>query len=195
MKRWTLLSLVGAWLAGACAHNAPSGDLKPAVTLPLTVLGPGDVFEVKVYGEEDLSGTYRVASDGGINFPLVGKIQAVNRTPTELSDEIAAGLRQFLKQPSVSVFVREFTSKKVYVFGQVARPGTFQFEDGMNIIQAITLAGGFSTMADQNGAFVTRIIDGKEQRVEVKVKAIGEGKSSNFKLQPGDIVYVPETMF
>ncbi|MBI5510219.1 MAG: polysaccharide biosynthesis/export family protein [Deltaproteobacteria bacterium] len=181
-------------LSSACAH-APAKEEAPPQLVPMTVLGPGDVFDVRVYGEEDLSGTYRVASDGGINFPLVGKLDVANKTPGQVSDELAAGLRSYIKKPSVSVFVKEFTSKKVYVFGQVARPGTFPFEDGMNIIQAITLAGGFAGMADQNGAFVTRIIDGKEQRVEVKVKAIGEGKESNFRLEPGDIVYVPETIF
>ena len=125
----------------------------------------------------------------------MGKLEVANKTPTEVSDELAAGLRNFMKKPSVSVFVKEFTSKKVYVFGQVQRPGTFPFEDGMNIIQAITLAGGFSGMADQNGAFVTRSANGKEARVEIKVKSIGEGKEANFRLQPGDIVYVPETIF
>jgi protein involved in polysaccharide export with SLBB domain len=177
----------------ACAHTAK--PVEPAALIPMTVLGPGDVFEVRVYGEEDLSGTYRVGSDGGINFPLVGKLDVANRTPTEVSDELTAGLRNFIKQPSVSVFVKEFVSKKVYVFGQVARPGTFPYEDGMNIIQAITSAGGFGTMADQNGAFVTRTVNGKEERVEIKVKSIGEGKASNFHLQPGDIVYVPESIF
>jgi protein involved in polysaccharide export with SLBB domain len=188
-----LLTACVALGAVACAHTIK--EAAPVQLIPMTVLGPGDVFEVRVYGEEDLSGTYRVASDGGINFPLVGKIEVANKTPTEVSDELTAGLRNFIKQPSVSVFVKEFTSKKVYVFGQVARPGTFPFEDGMNIIQAITLAGGFGTMADQNGAFVTRLINGKEERTEVKVKAIGEGKESNFRLQPGDIVYVPESVF
>ena len=178
----------------ACAHAPARGDPDRGPP-PMTVLGPGDVFEVRVYGEDDLSGSYRVASDGGINFPLVGRLEVANRTPTEVSDEIAAGLRNFIKHPSVSVFVKEFTSKKIYVFGQVQRPGTFPYEDGMNIIQAITLAGGFGGMADQNGAFVTRTVDGKEERVEIKVKSIGEGKESNFRLQPGDIVYVPETIF
>ena len=186
-----MLSLLVA--GAACAHTPK--EAVPVQLIPMTVLGPGDVFEVRVYGEEDLSGTYRVASDGGINFPLVGKVEVANRTPTEVSDELTAGLRNFIKQPSVSVFVKEFTSKKVYVFGQVQRPGTFSFEDGMNIIQAITLAGGFGTMADQNGAFVTRTVNGKEERVEIKVKSIGEGKEANFRLQPGDIVYVPESIF
>jgi len=173
-----------------CAHADPEA---PATIVPLTALGPGDVFEVKVYGEDDLSGIYRVASDGGINFPLIGKVEVNNRTASDVSDLIADGLKQFIKDPSVSVFVKEYNSKKVYVFGQVQRPGTFPYEDGMNIIQAITLSGGFGPLADQNGTFVTRLVDGVEQRVEIKVRSIGEGKATNFRLQPGDIVYVPET--
>jgi polysaccharide export outer membrane protein len=161
----------------------------------LTVLGPGDVFEIRVYGEEDLSGEHRVASDGSINFPLIGRVQVDGETARQVSDTITDRLKAYVKQPSVSVFVKEFNSKKVYVFGKVQRPGTFAYEDGMNIIQAITLAGGFSQLADQDGTFVTRIVDGRERRLEVRVKAIGEGKSPNLRLEPGDIVFVPESMF
>ena len=181
--------------AAACSEPAPPAPLPAPTAAPLTVLGPGDVFEVRVYGEDDLSGAYRVASDGGINFPLVGKVQVSNRTAAQVSDDIAERLQAFIKQPSVSVFVKEYTSKKVYVLGQVQRPGTFPYEDGMNIIQAVTIAGGFGKLADQNGTYVTRLVGGTEQRLKVMVKAIGEGKAPNFRLEPGDIVYVPESMF
>jgi len=182
-----------ALLLAGCGHTLPAAESSGAV--PLTVLGPGDVFEVAVYGEKDLSAPYRVSAEGDINFPLIGKVVCDGRTASQVSDEISARLRDFIKQPSVSVFVKEYVSKKIYVFGEVQRPGTFPFELGMNIIQAITLAGGFGKLADKDGTFVTRKVEGAEQRLRVEVKAIGEGKTPNFELKPGDIVYVPESLF
>ncbi len=185
-------------LAAACTQCAGGAreDLAPTVgPVPLTALGPGDVFEIKVFGEPDLTGIYRVAGDGTISFPLVGKLVIAGSTASEAGDLIERALAKYVRSPSVSVFVREFNSKKVYVFGEVKKPGTFAFEDGMNIIQAITLAGGFEKLANKNAIAVTRILDGREQRVQVPVKEIGEGKTPNFRLEPGDIVFVPESIF
>lgn len=184
--------LLFSLLAAGCSHA--SAPVVETVALAPD-LGPGDVFEVRVYGEEDLSGSYRVGSDGTINFPLVGKVEAEGRTAGEVSDAISQRLTKYIKNPSVSVFVKEYTSKRVYVLGQVQRPGTFPFEDGMNIIQAITLAGGFGQLADQGGTYVTRKVQGSEKRVDVSVTSIREGRESNFRLEPGDIVYVPESIF
>ncbi|MFC1611011.1 polysaccharide biosynthesis/export family protein [Myxococcota bacterium] len=181
----------------ACSHNAvevPRAN-GPGEPMPMTALGPGDVFNIRVYGEADLSGEYRVASDGSINFPLIGKVDVDGKTANQISDIISDRLKKFVKDPSVSVFVKEYQSKKVYVYGKVQRAGTFPYEDGMNIIQAITLAGGFSKMANQDVAYVTRIVEGQEQRIKVSVKDIGEGKTPNFQLEPGDIVYVDESWY
>jgi polysaccharide export outer membrane protein len=193
-------SVVCAVLAGGigCGHNntqVSEGTRPSDAPLPVTDLGPGDVFEVRVWGEEDLSGAYRVASDGSINFPLVGRVEVGGMTASRVSDVLSEGLRKYIKDPSVSVFVKEYQSKKVYVYGKVQRAGTFPYEQGMNIIQAITLAGGFGPMANQDTAFVTRIVVGQEQRIKVSVKDIGEGKASNFQLEPGDIVYVEESWY
>ena len=86
-------------------------------------------------------------------------------------------------------------SKKIFVFGEVQKPGTFPYEDGMSIIQAVTLAGGFTKTAAKNNSNVTRIVDGQEQKIRVPVEDIGVGKEPNFQLQPGDIVFVPESFF
>jgi polysaccharide export outer membrane protein len=180
---------------GACAPSASSVESQPGPRSAPTALGPGDVFEVRVFGEPDLTGVHRVSSDGTISFPLVGRVVVANRSATEVSDELAAGLAKYVREPQVSIFVKEFVSKKIYVLGQVNQPGTFPFEDSMTIIQAVTLAGGFSKLAAQNDTLVTRIVDGQELRMHVPVKSIGEGRAPNFELEPGDIVYVPETIF
>lgn len=164
-------------------------DAKSVVTL-----GTGDVFEVRVYGEADLSGTFRVPPRGKVRFPLVGLMRVDGYTPTEIEDRLRLELgRKYLRDPQVSVFVKEFNSKKIFVFGEVNKPGTFAFEANMNIVQIITLAGGFTKSAWKNRTNVTRTIQGQEKKIQVPVEAIGEGKEQNFMLQPGDIVFVPES--
>jgi polysaccharide export outer membrane protein len=91
--------------------------------------------------------------------------------------------------------VKEYNSKKVFVFGEVQKPGTFTFEDGMSIVQAVTLAGGFTKTAAQNSTSVTRRVQGQEVKVRVNVQDIALGKAPNFTLEPGDIVFVPESLF
>ena len=158
-------------------------------------MGPGDVFEVRVFGEDGMSGAYRVASDGTIDFPLIGKTKVEGLTASTLSDHLRLALAKYLNNPSVSIYLKEYNSRKIFVFGQVREPGTFPYEQGMNIVQAITLAGGFDKLADQDATSVTRVVEGREQRMKVSVKAIAEGRSPNLTLEPGDIVFVPETLF
>ena len=158
-------------------------------------LGPGDIFEIRVYNEKDISNIYRVSNSGHIDFPLLGSIKVDSLTSNQLVGVLETKLKEFLKNPQVSVFIKEFHSKKVYVFGQVRKPGTFTYEENMNIIQAITLAGGLQPLADPNGTFVNRVVNGAEQKIKVAVKDIGKGEAPNIVLQPGDIIYVPESLF
>ncbi len=159
-------------------------------------LGSGDVFEVRVVGEADLSGAYRVASDGSVAFPFCGRVDVGGKTAPETSEALTSCLADgYIKNPQVSVFIKERNSKKVFVFGEVAKPGTFPYEDNMNIVQAITLAQGFNKTAARNSVVVTRSIDGEDKRFRVQVDDIGTGKVENFALLPGDIIYVPESFF
>ncbi len=173
------------------AAQAESGPLVPAQTL-----GTGDVFEVRVVGETDLSGSYRVASDGSISFPFCGRVPVGEKTATQVSEDLTACLSDgYLKSPQVTVFLKEHNSKKIFIFGEVNKPGTFAFEDRMNVVQVITLAGGFTKQAARNSVLVTRSIDGREQRIKVAVDDIATGKQPNLLLHPGDIVYVSESFF
>lgn len=157
-------------------------------------LGAGDVVEVRVYQEKGLSGLYRLSADGSFSFPLVGTVNAGGMTPGQLNTEIEQRLRDgYLRNPQVSVFVKEHNSKKVFVLGSVSKPGTFKFEDGMSIVQAITLAGGLRPLAAKNKLVLTRVIDGAEKKFLVPFEAIGLGQSPNVMLKPGDIVFVPES--
>lgn len=179
---------------------------QPATIPPPTVseaaaedntLGAGDVFDVRVYGEKELSNTFRVATDGSIDFPLIGNIQVGGLTPSETKELIERLLvdGEFLKAPQVSILVKEYSSKKVSVFGQVNKPGTFPYQEGMGVVEAISLAGGFTPMAKTANTMVTRVVNGEKQNFVVSVEEIGQGKTSDFTLRPGDIVFVPERIF
>ncbi|HYV47051.1 MAG TPA: polysaccharide biosynthesis/export family protein [Myxococcaceae bacterium] len=161
-----------------------------------STLGSGDLLEIKVYEEPDLSGPFRISPEGSIDFPLCGKVPLNGKTQGQAADALTACLAaKYLKRPNVSVLLREYNSKKVFVFGEVQKPGTFPFDSDMSIIQAVTLAGGFTRSAARNSISVTRVIDGQERKIRVPVEDIGTGKERNFQLQPGDIVFVPESFF
>lgn len=186
--------MMGMVLLGGCSSATVRPPPAPAEQHNL--LGPGDIFEVRVYDEPELSGTYRVSESGTIEFPLIGTIEVQRTTQSTLGHHLTELLRRYLKDPHVSIYVKEYNSQKIFVFGQVQKPGTFKYEQGMNIVEAITLAGGFGRLADERGTFVTRkSTTGTEQQIKVSVPAIGEGREPNLTLQPGDIVYVPEVIF
>jgi len=186
--------LVGAALA--CGGPATA----PRPTEPVTSdtrLGVGDLFEVRVFREDDLSSEFRVAPDGTIDFPLIGRVNVVGLQPSEVADRISEGLRQgkFLREPQVSVLVREYNSKRISVVGAVERPGTFPVAPGMTVVQAISQAGGFTPLASRNDVVVTRQVDGELQRYPVAVDAVAEGRQSDILVVPGDIIYIRERVF
>lgn len=208
-RRHTAVLLVVALLAtGATGCRALSAALSPSTaSLPedgsppaphslATQLGAGDLFEARVYQEPELSGMYRVGSDGSIDFPFCGRLAVAGLTTQEVASLLTRCLADgFLRSPQVTVVAREYNSKKIFVFGHVQKSGTYPFEDGMTIVQAVTLAGGFSQFAGQNAIAVTRSTPDGERRFRVPVQDIAVGKVPNFHLQPGDIIFVPESAF
>jgi len=189
---------------GACVYmrerggeaSVKRGDQPADIVSSSATLGAEDVFEVRVFQEPSLSSVYRVSSAGSISFPLIGEVVIEGKTPSQIETEIRERLeKDFLQKAYVSVFVKEFNSKKVFVFGQVQKPGTFRLEEKMSIIQAITLAGGFTNLAAKNSVSITRIVNGSETRITVEVDEIWKGRQSNVPLKPGDIIFVPETLF
>lgn len=186
---------------GACAPRATQPAAPPpsglsAVDLSAATLGPGDVFEARVFQEPELSGFYQVGPQGDVVFPLCQRVVVGGLTANGAAERIRACLAGgFIRNPQVSVLIKEFNSKKVFVFGEVQKPGTFPFEDGMSIVQAVTLAGGFTRNAAQNSTSITRRVNGQEVKVKVNVQDIALGKAPNVTLEPGDIVFVPESMF
>jgi protein involved in polysaccharide export with SLBB domain len=194
-----LLAIALLALAGCGGHGAaaPPPARAPEAELPgSATLGSGDVFEARVYGEPELSGAYRVGPKGDIVFPLCRRVTVGGLTANATAERLRACLADgFIRNPYVSVIIKEYNSKKIFVFGEVQKPGTFVFEDGMTVIQAVTIAGGFTKGASQNGTSVTRLVDGQEVKMKVPVQDIALGKAQNVALLPGDIVFVPESLF
>ena len=177
-------------------NQTPSQDLVVAPVLPqLETLSPGDVFELKVFGEEDLSGKFRVSGSGEVTLPLIGRLSVQNIGLTDFETLVTDKLRTYLKQPQVHIFVEGLKGQKVYVFGRVMKPGTMVYESGMSVIEVITKAGGLHDLAAADRTTITRVIEGREVKLEVSVKAIRQGIAKNVAVYPGDIVFVPESVF
>jgi protein involved in polysaccharide export with SLBB domain len=132
-----------------------------------------------------------IAPEGTINFPLAGEVHVEGLDVTQighvLRDRLAAG---YIREPQVMVTLKALNSKKVYVLGQVRTPGRYAFTEDMTIVEAVTLAGGFANLAERNYTIVTR----GTRRIPIPVEKIMQGLASNFPLQPGDIVYVPQSI-
>ena len=177
--------------------NVPQPTVKIEQTVEDITLAPGDLFEIRVYGEKELCGEFRVESNGTFDYLFLGKVKVGGLTPSEVSELLETMFidGDFLKNPQVSVLVKKYSSKKVSVFGQVNRPGTFPWQEGMGVVEAISLAGGFTPMAKTEHTMVTRMVNGQKKNYVVSVEEIGEGKSPDLSLRPGDIVYVPERIF
>jgi polysaccharide export outer membrane protein len=164
--------------------------------VPATSLAPGDVFEVRVFQEPDVSGAHRLGPDGTIDFPLCGKVPLAGLSANVAAEALAACLRgRFFKNPQVSVFVREQSSRRIFVFGEVQKPGTYPFEEGMSVVQALALAGGFTRIASRNSCQLTRLQAGVESRQQLRLEDIVAGRAPSVRVQPGDVIYVPESMF
>jgi protein involved in polysaccharide export with SLBB domain len=186
--------LIAATLAGcaSCADPPPSEYPSQQVYEEDTTLGPGDVFEVRVFQQEKMSQVYSASSEGTISFPLIGEVEVTGKSPaqveTEIRDRLADG---YLKDPQVSVLVKEYKSKKISVFGQVRKPGTLGFTDGMTVVEAVSQAGGFTPMARENAVTITRGEGDDKKTYTVPVESIGKGTAKQFYIRPGDVIFVP----
>ena len=158
-------------------------------------LGSGDIFELKVFNEEELSGKFRVSEAGEVTLPLIGRLSVSGLSLAAVEDEITKRFRKFIKDPQISVFVEEFKGRKVYVFGRVNKPGTMAYESGMSIIEVITRAGGLHDLANADATSITRVVEGSEQKFTVSLKKIRQGQVKNVQVLPGDIIFVPESVF
>ncbi|HSP79234.1 MAG TPA: polysaccharide biosynthesis/export family protein [Myxococcaceae bacterium] len=184
--RWW--GVLGLLLLSGCAHRAmPRVDNSD----PPYRIGREDVLDVAVWRDAELSRTLPVRPDGFISLPMVGEVRAEGRTPPELAEEIRQALTVWLQEPRVTVIVREVNSSRVFVTGEVARPGAYPLRGRVSILQAITLAGGLTDFADRDDIIIIRAgVEGG--RILVRYAELLEpGKAGQLLLRSGDTVIVP----
>jgi polysaccharide export outer membrane protein len=162
-------------------------------------IGPEDLLEITVWRNTDLSKVVAVRPDGRISLPLIGDVGAAGRTAAQLAEAIAEKLKEFKENPQVSIVVKEVNSYAIYVLGEVSKPGKYPLKSKTTLLQAITLASGFTPAAARNKIVVFRF--GDQGGKDIKIKAsyddiiMRDESPQNIQLKPGDTIVVPsETM-
>jgi polysaccharide export outer membrane protein len=175
------------------AAPAVPAPVVPAPVVPDSyVIGASDVVTVTVYKEPTLSSSLLVRSDGMISLPLLGDIKAEGKTPLQLADEVTAKLKKFVQDPNVTIILSQMNSKKIYLIGEVGKPGPMELTPGMTLLQAIATAGGVSEFANAKKMYILRTEGGKQQKIPLQYKQALRGDSSlNITLNPGDTIVVP----
>lgn len=187
-------ALSPARTAGAQGPSAANAAAPATVDVPDSyVIGPEDVIGVLVWREPDMSGDVTVRPDGKITLPLVGDLEAANRTPETLADEIGKAAAKYVDQPSVSVVVRQANSHKVFITGQVKQSGAYALAGPRTVLQLIALAGGLNEYADADHITVMRNENGRTRTFRFNYEDVAKGKhlEQNIELQSGDTVVVP----
>ncbi|MFN0316747.1 MAG: polysaccharide biosynthesis/export family protein [Burkholderiales bacterium] len=189
-----ILRAVCAWfcVAGSATTEVGAAPVTESTGSDYRI-GPEDVLEISVWREETLQKQALVRPDGGISFPLVGGVQAAGRTAEEIRQEIAVRLKKFIPDPVVSVSVVKLSGYKIYVLGKVNRPGEFVVGRYVDVLQALSMAGGLTPFADEGGIKVVRKVDGNDVVLPFNYAKVrkGRGLDQNIQLRSGDTLVVP----
>jgi polysaccharide export outer membrane protein len=206
MKKWLVRMALIVLIATSCAYSqdaqktppASGTTAKPAPEAKSASgeeyrIGPQDLVRIDVWKEPDISRTIPVRPDGKISLPLMNDVQAAGLTAMELAGSIREGLSKYITSPQVTVTVTEINSRRVYVTGEVMRPGAQPLLPNMTALQALTSAGGFTQFAKTKSIYILRNEDGKQVKHPFNYKAVLDGKhpEDNIQLQPGDVFVVP----
>ncbi|HEX5473170.1 MAG TPA: polysaccharide biosynthesis/export family protein [Vicinamibacterales bacterium] len=179
-------------LAPAAAQASTASD--PGVTVPGDyVIGPDDVLGIVFWRDKDLSADVTVRPDGKITLPLLKEIQAAGLTPAELHDAVIREAKRYVENPNASVIVRQINSRKVYITGEVAKPGAYALNAPMTVMQVIALAGGLQEFAKSKDIIVLRTEAGRTVSYPFSYDDVIKHRrfEQNIVLRPGDTVVVP----
>lgn len=196
LTSWFLIAILAGSVAGCAGDQA---NYKVDMVAPSEfLLGPEDVLTVTIWKNQDLSREVVVRPDGMISMPLVGDIQATGLTANLLAKRIAERLTEYLASPIVFVQVKDVNSYYIYVLGEVAKPGKYSLKSYANVMQGISLAGGFTAYAKKNKIKVLRVSadgPGGKHQIEIPVQyddiLKGNAVPGNFFLRIGDVIVVP----
>jgi polysaccharide biosynthesis/export protein VpsN len=182
----------------SCGGGSSGRQPKLASPEASTTLGPGDVFQMQIVGETQLPDEYQVASDGTVDFPYLHSVDVAGMEPHELARLLRKRLmeQKILTDPSVVIRVKEYRSKQITILGQVRSPGSYPFQQSMTLVQVISMAGGFNSIAVRDAIRLTRRLKkGGTRTVVIDLEAINAGDAEDVPLQPGDRIYVAERIF
>lgn len=199
----------GAWAAMGCAVilagcesvGPPAEQLSVSAPRDYTyIIGPGDVLNVFVWRNEELSLVIPVRPDGKISVPLVEDLQASGKTATELAREVEEVLSQYVKEPLVTIIVQGFTGiydEQIRVVGEATTPRALPYRTNMTILDVMIEVGGLTEFADGNQARLVRETGSGTLQAQVRLEdLIKDGDiSANVPVAPGDIVIIPEAWF
>ena len=170
--------------ASAAVPAPPPGDY---------TIGPDDVLTIVFWKEKDMSSDVAVRPDGRISLPLLNDVDAAGLTPEQLRVKLAAAADKFLEEPTVTVVVKQINSRKVFITGQVPKPGPYPLTGPTNVVQLIAMAGGVLEYADAENIVIMRTVNGKPVSYEFNYKDVSKRKNlgQNIELKPGDTIIVP----
>jgi len=186
-RPYSLASWVG--LAAACAALSP-WSMAQAGQFDYR-LGPEDVVRIAVWKDDSLTREVLVRPDGMVSFPLVGDVRADGKTVEELRTDLASRLSRYIPEPTLSVEVVKLTSYRIYVLGRVNHPGEFVVGHDIDVMQALSLAGGLTPFASENGIKILRRTTGDVYTFRYGTMKRGEDLAQNIVLERGDVVVVP----
>lgn len=179
-----LLAMATALSLVACAGAGPSGE--SAAGTPASEenykLGPGDKVRVSVFGDPSLTGEHQVDGAGAFTFPLIGVVKANGKTSAELRTHLETRLKEYMREPNVGLEILSY--RPFYIVGEVRKPGSYNYVDGMTVMNAIAIAGGFTYRAREE-EFVIQRRDGRERTEAAQATRV----------QPGDVIIVRERYF
>jgi len=195
-RLWAVWLLLLPCLLLAC--GAPPKQPNLPAPMESTTIGVGDVFEVRIVGEDKLPTAFTVASDGTADLPYIKTVKVSGLEPQQVAQLVRKKLieDQILTDPSVSVSIKEYNSKRIEVLGEVQKPGSFPLQPGMTVLRAISMAGGFTNIANKDRVTIRRRIEGKRtQAVVVSVEDIMDNRIDDIPLQAGDSIDVKQRAF
>ncbi len=175
------------------AIDIKSQPVKAATDDPNYSIATEDVLTIDVWKEPEISRTVPVRRDGKISLPLLNDLQAAGLTPTQLGAEIVERLRATIVHPQVTVIVAQMSSLRIYILGQVTRGGAYPLVPDMTVMQALSVAGGFTPYANVKKIHVIRTENGTDKMFPLNYKEVSSGRKTeqNIHLKPGDTIVVP----
>lgn len=197
LARWAAVAVLSALFAGCAAYPpAPTAAAAPDYKY---VIGPGDVLNIVVWRNPELSMTVQVRPDGKLASPLVDNLAAIGKDPSALAREIEAALGKYIRDPVVTVVVTQFVgpySEQIRVVGEAARPQMLPYKQKMTLLDVMIAVGGTTDFADGNRASILRTSEGgKQYGVRVKDLIKRGDLAANVEMKPGDILIIPQSWF